>query len=310
VPGETDAALTNGDGTSYQQGVRLPSTPAEVTAALREQRYVCDRPLATSVFLSLTLGMPLLLEGEPGVGKTEIARALAIVSGRRLIRLQCYEGIDAAAALYEWDYPRQLLAVRTGDHVGDEDIFSSRYLLERPLLEAVRAGDDAVLLIDEVDRSDDAFEAFLLEFLSDFQITIPEMGTVTAANPPSVILTSNRTRDLHDALRRRCLYHWIDYPTIDREVEILDLRAPGLPAGLVRDAATAVARLREMELFKAPGISETIAWARSLAALGYTRLDSGAVSDTLGAVIKDRDDLVRMAAHLDDLAGPPSVGGT
>jgi MoxR-like ATPase len=308
LSGEPQIAIRSADARGPQH-VRQPSAPAEVAEALRGQRYVCDRPLATSVFLSLKLGMPLLLEGEPGVGKTEIARALAAVTGRRLIRLQCYEGIDAAAALYEWDYPRQLLAVRGDNHLGDEDIFSVRYLLERPLLEAVRAGDDAVLLIDEVDRSDDAFEAFLLEFLSDFQITIPEMGTVTAAKPPVVILTSNRTRDLHDALRRRCLYQWIDYPTVDREVEILDLRAPGLPPALLRDTATAVARLRTMDLFKAPGISETIAWARSLAALGYTRLDPNSVSDTLGAVIKDRDDLVRMAAHLDDLAGPSAVPG-
>jgi MoxR-like ATPase len=295
------AGVTHTDPVGAEHGARRLTSPTDVSDALRAQRYVSDRPLSTAVFLAMTLGLPLLLEGEPGVGKTEVARALATVTGRRLIRLQCYEGIDAAAALYEWDYPRQLLAVRRDDSAGDDDIFSSRFLLERPLLEAVRAGDQAVLLIDEVDRSDDAFEAFLLEFLSDFQITIPEMGTVRAAQPPAVILTSNRTRDLHDALRRRCLYHWIDYPTVEREAEILDLRAPGLPRQLVRDTATVVAKLRTMELFKAPGISETIAWARSLAALGYARLDPRAVTDTLGAVIKDRDDLVRLASHLDDL---------
>jgi MoxR-like ATPase len=254
------------------------------------------------MFLSQTLAMPLLLEGEPGVGKTEVARTLALVTGRRLIRLQCYEGIDASAALYEWDYPRQLLAIRQHEQATDEDIFSAKFLLERPLLDAVRAGDSAILLIDEVDRADDAFEAFLLEFLADFQITIPEVGTVVAASAPYVVLTSNRTRDLHDALRRRCIYHWIDYPNIDREIEIINLRAPGIPEELARDTARVVAQLRGLELFKAPGISETIAWARSLAALGYTRLDPRAVSDTLGAVIKDRDDMVRLAGKIDDLA--------
>lgn len=291
------------DHTSDRPGAEMPRTPSQVRDVLRAHRYVSDRGLSTAIFLSLDLGMPLLLEGEPGVGKTEVARTLAEVTGRRLIRLQCYEGIDAASAIYEWDYARQLLAARRDDGATDEELFSPRFLLERPLLDAIRAGASAVLLIDEIDRADDAFEAFLLEFLSDFQITIPEMGTVSAAERPPVVLTSNRTRDLHDALRRRCLYHWIDYPTIEREVEILDLQAPGLPRELVRDTARVVAYLRTMELFKSPGISETIAWARALAALGYSRLDVEAATDTLGAVIKDRDDLVRLAAKVDELVG-------
>jgi MoxR-like ATPase len=282
------------------------SSPDQVRETLRSTRYVADRGLSTAVYLSLTLGMPLLLEGEPGVGKTEISKAIAAVSGRTLIRLQCYEGIDAQSALYEWDYSRQLLHMRgTAEPDAEREIFSERYLLERPLLRALRTGDRAVLLIDEIDRADEAFEAFLLEFLSDFQITIPEYGTITASRAPFVILTSNRTRDLHDALRRRCLYHWIDYPTPAREIEIIRMRAPELPEALARDTARAVARLRQLDLFKAPGVSETIAWARSFAALGYTRLEPDAVSDTLGAVIKDRDDLVRVADQLGDLALSP-----
>ena len=274
-------------------------SPASVVSMLEEVGYIADRALATCLFLSQRLGLPVLLEGEPGVGKTEVAKALAEVTDRRLIRLQCYEGIDSASAIYDWDYPRQLLHMRrSGDTSTDADIFSDAYLVSRPLLEAVRAGDDAVLLVDEVDRADEAFEAFMLEFLSEFQITIPEIGTVRAQVPPIVILTSNRTRDLHDALRRRCLYHWIDYPTIEREMAILRVRAPGLPHQLVADTARAVAHLRALGLFKAPGVSETLEWARALAALGYAAMDSGAVEDTLGVVLKDHDDIVRLSGNL------------
>ncbi len=229
-----------------------------------------------------------------------MAKALAAATGRRLVRLQCYEGIDAAAALYEWDYARQLLHLRAMADTGrqaEDDLFSPRYLLERPLLSALRAGDRAVLLIDEVDRSDDAFEAFLLELLSDFQITIPELGTVAAPSPPVVLLTSNRTRELHDALRRRCLYHWIEYPTPAREARIVAARAPGLPLPLLREVSEMVGRLRLLGLYKSPGISETITWARALAALGLTRLDAGpAVTTTLGSVLKDPHDIETVSA--------------
>jgi MoxR-like ATPase len=280
------------------QPLRAPAgalrSPAEVATALRTSRYVADLGLTTAVFLALDLPMPLLLEGEPGVGKTEVAKAIAQATGRQLIRLQCYEGIDASGALYEWNYPRQLLHMRT-EAGAENDIFTWPYLLERPLLTALRAGSGTVLLIDEVDRADDAFEAFLLEFLSDFQITIPELGTIVASPPPVVVLTSNRTRDLHDALRRRCLYHWIDYPSQEREVEIVKLRAPDLPDALVQDVTRTVAGLRELELYKTPGVSETIVWARALAALGADHLDDAAISATLGAILKDRDDVTRLA---------------
>jgi len=277
--------------------VEYPTTVSELTQRLREGGYLTDRGLATALVVSLSLRRPLLLEGEVGVGKTEVAKVLASVFGRRLIRLQCYEGIDTNQALYEWDYARQMLQIRAlSEHqVAEEQavdrLFGPKFLLERPLLEAVRAGDQAVLLIDEIDRADDEFEAFLLEVLSDFQISIPEIGTITADTAPAVILTSNRTRELHDALRRRCLYHWIGYPSPEREVEIVLVREPGAAEQLTRKVVGAVHRLRELDLAKPPGVAETIDWVRTLGFLGETDLTADAAGDTLGAVIKDRDDL-------------------
>lgn len=268
-----------------------------VTELLAEQAYIADRGLSTSIFLALSLGRPLLLEGEPGVGKTEVSKALAAAFNVELIRLQCYEGIDANQALYEWDYTRQLLYVRTltGAEAGKEevidDLFGARFLIERPLLQAVKAGDRCILLIDEVDRSDDEFEAFLLEVLSDFQVTIPELGTIAAESRPLVIVTSNRTRDLHDALKRRCLYHWIDYPVLEREVQIVKARAPQIAEGLIRKVAAAVQRMRRLDMAKAPGVAETIDWARALDFLGADNLDPKIAEETLGSVVKDRDDL-------------------
>jgi MoxR-like ATPase len=293
-----------------RQGTAAPGSPAAVAELLRSRAYLADRGLATAVYLGLTLDQPLLLEGEAGVGKTEVARTLADALGRCLVRLQCYEGIDASQALYEWDYPRQLLHLRAvTDTAADrdaadgavDDLFGPRFLLERPLLAALRRGDGAVLLVDEIDRADDEFEAFLLELLSDFQITIPEIGTIAAGRPPLVVLTSNRTRELHDALKRRCLYHWIGYPELEREVEIVRLRAPGLPEPLVREVVAIVGRLRELDLAKAPGVAETINWARALGLLGVDRLDPDAVAPTLGSVLKDRDDLLRVHAGLEEL---------
>jgi MoxR-like ATPase len=277
--------------------VEYPGTVAELTQNLRDGGYLADRGLATSLLVSLSLSRPLLLEGEVGVGKTEIAKVLAAVFDRRLIRLQCYEGISTSQALYEWDYARQMLQIRAlsqaeaTDEQSVDKLFGPKFLLERPLLEAVRQGDRAVLLIDEVDRADDEFEAFLLEVLSDFQISIPELGTVKADSNPVVILTSNRTRELHDALRRRCLYHWIGYPTAAREAEIVAVREPAAAGQLVSKVVAAVQRLRELDLAKPPGVAETIDWVRTLGVLGEADLTPGAASDTLGAVIKDRDDL-------------------
>jgi MoxR-like ATPase len=277
--------------------VEYPATVAELTGCLRDGGYLADRGLATSLLVSLSLRRPVLLEGEVGVGKTEIAKTLAAVFGRTLIRLQCYEGITTSQALYEWDYARQMLQIRAlsaaeaTDERSVDQLFGPKFLLQRPLLEAVRKGDQAVLLIDEIDRADDEFEAFLLEVLSDFQISIPEIGTIRAESSPVVILTSNRTRELHDALRRRCLYHWIGYPSQAREAEIVALREPGAAADLTRKVVAAVHRLRELDMAKPPGVAETIDWVRTLGVLGETDLTRSAASDTLGAVVKDRDDL-------------------
>jgi MoxR-like ATPase len=277
--------------------VDYPGTVAELTRSLRGGGYLADRGLATTLLVSLSLRRPVLLEGEVGVGKTEVAKVLAAVFGRKLIRLQCYEGISTSQALYEWDYARQMLQIRAlsaGEAVAEgavDQLFGPKFLLERPLLEAVRQGDRAVLLIDEVDRADDEFEAFLLEVLSDFQISIPELGTVKADSSPAVILTSNRTRELHDALRRRCLYHWIGYPKAEREAEIVAVRAPGAAGQLIGKVVAAVQRLRELDMAKPPGVAETIDWVRTLGVLGEAELTPQAASDTLGAVVKDRDDL-------------------
>jgi MoxR-like ATPase len=284
-----------------------PETVGQLTETLRQGSYLADRGLATALFVALNLHRPILLEGEVGVGKTEVAKVLADVLGRRLIRLQCYEGIDTNQALYEWDYARQMLQIRAlsehqvSDDTAVDKLFGPKFLLERPLLEAVRAGDQAVLLIDEVDRADDEFEAFLLELLSDFQITIPEIGTIRAKSPPLAILTSNRTRELHDALKRRCLYHWIGYPAAEREVEIVLIRQPGVSETLTRKVVAAVNRLRELDLAKPPGVAETIDWVRTLDFLGATDLDQANADDTLGAVVKERDDLELVRDNLAEI---------
>ena len=290
-----------------------PSTVDELTVALREQAYLADRGLATVLHLSIVLGKPLLLEGEAGVGKTELAKALSAVSGGRLIRLQCYEGIDVAHALYDWSYARQLLYIRTleaGQAVAGREtlheLFGREFLERRPLLDAIENDDDEppVLLIDEIDRADDEFEAFLLELLSDFQVTIPEIGTITARRRPRVILTSNRTRELHDALKRRCLYHWIGHPSLEREIEIVRARVPGVPERLAAQAAAFVQRLRELDLAKAPGVAETIDWTQALLALGQQELEAGVVDATLGSVLKYHEDVERVRdAGLRELVG-------
>jgi MoxR-like ATPase len=284
-----------------------PQTVGELTGILRQGGYLADRGLATALFVALSLERPILLEGEVGVGKTEVAKVLAEVLGRRLIRLQCYEGIDTHQALYEWDYARQMLHIRAlserqaADEQAVDKLFGPKYLLERPLLEAVRAGDQAVLLIDEIDRADDEFEAFLLEVLSDFQISIPEIGTIRAQTPPLVVLTSNRTRELHDALKRRCLYHWIGYPAAEREVEIVLVREPGVSQELARKVVAAVHRLRELDLAKPPGVAETIDWARTLDFLGGDEFTASATADTLGAVVKEHDDLELVRDNLEEI---------
>jgi MoxR-like ATPase len=286
-----------------------PTTVDELTAAMRGEAYLADRGLATAVLLALRLGRPLLLEGDAGVGKTEVAKVLAAILDAELIRLQCYEGIDAAQALYEWDYPRQLLHLRaleaSGERPADSEseLYTERFLLERPLLRALRVGSRGVLLIDEIDRADDEFEAFLLEILSDFQVSVPELGTIHADHPPVVILTSNRTRELHDALKRRCLYHWIDHPSLEREADIVAVRAPEVPTTLARRTAELVGRLRTLELYKPPGVAETIDWARVLALLGVDDVDREVAEDTLGTVVKDHDDLERVRDRLDEVLG-------
>ncbi|WP_299782991.1 MoxR family ATPase [uncultured Roseobacter sp.] len=274
-----------------------------VQEMLSAQGYVCDRALGTVVFLALRLGRPLFLEGEAGVGKTEIAKALSAGLNRRLIRLQCYEGLDASTAVYEWNFPAQMVAIRTAEAAGDQsradlqaELFSDDYLIERPLLEAMRPDENGapVLLIDELDRTDEPFEAFLLEALSDFQVTIPELGTIKAPEPPIVILTSNRTREVHDALKRRCLYHWVDYPDFDREMEILNARAPEAAAALSREVVAFVQQLRTEDLFKKPGVAETIDWAKCLLALDVINLSPEVIADTLGAILKYQDDIQKL----------------
>ena len=265
--------------------------------------YVCGRPLATVVFLALKLGRPLFLEGEAGVGKTEIATALSAALGRKLIRLQCYEGLDASSAVYEWNFAGQMVAIRTAEAEGSvqrstlkNELFSEEYLIARPLLQALRphAEGPPVLLIDEVDRTDEPFEAFLLEALGDFQVTIPELGAVRAESPPAVILTSNRTREIHDALKRRCLYHWVDFPSFERELEIVRVRVPEASATLTREVVGFVQRLRSEDLFKKPGIAETVDWAKCLLALDAVSLSPEVVADTVGAVLKYQDDIARL----------------
>jgi len=279
----------------------------DVQAGLGGESYLADRGLATAIYLAVSLDKPLLLEGEAGVGKTEVAKALASLLSRELIRLQCYEGIDASQALYEWNYSRQLIAVRAMQdgtaetHV--EDLFGPEYLVERPLLAAIRSGSKAVLLVDELDRADDEFEAFLLEILSEFAVTIPEIGRVAAEEPPAVVVTSNRTRELHDALKRRCLYHWIDHPTLEREVEIVRTRSPGVSQTIAVDVAAAVARLRSMDVAKRPGVAETIDWANALSFLGVERLDEGTARETLGAVLKDHEDQELAESRIAEVVG-------
>ncbi|WP_308259063.1 MoxR family ATPase [Pseudonocardia sp. H11422] len=278
------------------------ASPAELKDELGKVSYLADDALSMATFLALGLNRPLLLEGENGVGKTEIAKALASLLGRELIRLQCYEGIDTSQALYDWHYGRQLLAVRGSENNGGPqatDVFTRDYLLSRPLLEALEAGDRAVLLIDELDRADDEFEAFLLELLSDFAVTIPEVGRIAAASPPLVVLTSNRTRDLHNALRRRCLYHWVAHPDADREFEILRVRAPEVPEVLARQVALAVHRIRGLGLGNPPGVGETIDWASALQMVGVATLDREIATATLSALVKDVDDQQLVAEKID-----------
>ena len=281
----------------------LPDSVDGTADLLAVGDYVADRGLATALYLALSLGRPLFLEGEAGVGKTEVAKVLARVLGRKLIRLQCYEGLDTGSAVYEWNYPRQMIALRIAEVAGEADperlgadIFSESFLIRRPLLEALETGPvgPPVLLIDEVDRTDEPFEAFLLEVLSDFQITIPEIGTVSADERPVVVLTSNRTREIHDALKRRCFYHWIDYPDADRELEILEIRVPGANRRLARQVVGFVQRLRRGDLYKAPGIAESIDWTRSLMALDRATLDEATVNESLGVLLKYEDDIARI----------------
>jgi MoxR-like ATPase len=283
---------------------RLPPVSIDETIELLARAdYVAERGLATAVFLALRMGRPLFLEGEAGVGKTEIAKVLAETLGRRLVRLQCYEGLDIASAVYEWNYTRQMIEIRLAEAEGvssreglSQDIFSERFLIRRPLLQALEGdlGAAPVLLIDELDRTDEPFEAYLLEVLSDFQVTIPEIGTIKAEQPPIVVITSNRTREIHDAVKRRCLYHWVDYPNAVRELDILRRKAPGASDRLSREVVAFVQRLRSMDLFKLPGVAETIDWSNALVALDRVALDPDLVDDTLGALLKYQDDIARI----------------
>jgi MoxR-like ATPase len=282
---------------------RLPATIDETLALLASADYVAERSLATAVFLALRMGRPLFLEGEAGVGKTEIAKVLARMLGRDLVRLQCYEGLDIASAVYEWNYARQMIEIRLAEAEGiksreglSQDIFSEKFLIRRPLLQALEAGLTAppVLLIDELDRTDEPFEAYLLEVLSDFQVTIPEIGTIKAEKPPIVIITSNRTREIHDAVKRRCLYHWVDYPDAARELDIVNRKVPGAPERLSQEVVAFVQKLRAMDLFKLPGVAETIDWSRALVELDKLSLDAETVNDTLGALLKYQDDIARV----------------
>lgn len=285
-----------------------PASVADVVLGLAANGYLADEGLATAIFLSLTMGRPLLLEGEPGVGKTEVAKALSALTGGELLRLQCYEGLDASQALYEWDYPRQLLHLRAAEAAGtissdvavvENELYSERFLVRRPLLDAIsdRHRIAPVLLIDELDRADDEFEAFLLEVLADNAVTIPELGTFRATVPPIVIITSNRTRDVHDALKRRCLYHWVEHPDLEREIAIVQSRVPGANELLSRQVSRLVAELRTIGLFKPPGVAETIDWVMALTALGRTELDAASVEASLGAVVKYREDADRVRAR-------------
>jgi MoxR-like ATPase len=283
--------------------VKTISSIEDVQAMLADNRYVADRTLAVSIYLAATLGRPLFLEGEAGVGKTEVAKVLAAGLGRRLIRLQCYEGLDVNHALYEWNYAKQILHIRLAEaHAGDQEraktereIFGPEFLIKRPLLQAIedQGGPPAVLLIDEIDRADEEFEAFLLELLSDFQVTVPEIGTFTATTPPLVVLTSNRTREVHDALKRRCLYHWIDYPDIEREARIVESKVPGVERRLALEAAAMVAGLRSDSFYKHPGVAETIDWAAALVALGKSTLDERVVAETIGCLLKYQEDVTK-----------------
>jgi MoxR-like ATPase len=281
----------------------IPATIDETLQLMDEAGYVADRPLATVLYLSLKMGRPLFLEGEAGVGKTEIAKVLASALDRPLIRLQCYEGLDISSAVYEWNYAAQMIDIRIAEASGEtsreklhRDIFSDEYLIRRPVLEALsgKPGKPPVFLIDELDRTDEAFEAFLLEVLSDFQVTIPEYGTIKAAERPAVIITTNRTREIHDALKRRCLYHWVDYPTAERELEIVSRKSPMANERLSREVVSYVQRLREMELFKVPGVAETIDWATALTELDKIALDPATISDTIGVLLKYQDDIARL----------------
>jgi MoxR-like ATPase len=282
--------------------VSLPSSVGETLALLARGKYVADRSLATAAYLALALKRPLFLEGEAGVGKTEIAKVLAGTLGRKLIRLQCYEGLDVASAVYEWNYPRQMIEIRLAEAASEsretveEAIFSERFLIRRPLLQALEpdVAGPPVLLIDELDRTDEPFEAYLLEVLSDFQVTIPELGTIRAKEPPIVVVTSNRTREIHDALKRRCFYHWVDYPSAERELEILRLKAPGAAAALTREVVAFVQKLRATELFKQPGIAETIDWTEALMQLDVLALSPQAIDDTLGVLLKYQDDIAKI----------------